>query len=92
MINAIEASGAETVRVRLERRGGRVRASVENPGSLGTDNPESLFSPKAARAGRQWGMGLARARFAAAEAGGSVTLEQQGGCVAATLDLPEESV
>lgn len=88
--NAVEASAPESVVVRLFRTESRVVARVENPGSLPTDNPEMLFSPKAARPGRAWGMGLSRARAAAAFSGGVVRLEQQPGLVVATLDLPEE--
>lgn len=88
--NAVEASEPESVVVRLFRKEGRVVATVENPGSLPTDNPEMLFSPKVARAGRAWGMGLSRARAAAAFSGGNVRLEQQPGRVLATLELPED--
>jgi signal transduction histidine kinase len=90
-VNAIEASGAEAVRVRTERAGGQLRAVVQNPAALSTDNPETLFSPKAAGAGKTWGMGLARARLAAADAGGIVRLEDREGQVLATLEVPEES-
>lgn len=91
VVNAVEASGAEAVEIRCERSNGRLRAIVRNPGTLSTSNPETLFSPKAAGAGKTWGMGLARARLAAADAGGSVRLEAREGQVAATLELPEES-
>lgn len=90
-VNAVEASGADAVRIRSERSNGRLRAVVQNPGALSTDNPETLFSPKAAKAGKSWGMGLARARLAAADAGGSVRLEHREGHVLATLEVPEES-
>ncbi len=92
VVNGIEAASAAEVSLNLERDGKRIRIRVANPGSLGTDNPEALFSPKAARAGRKWGMGLARARLAGAQAGGSLRLEQHDGRVVATLELPEESV
>jgi signal transduction histidine kinase len=91
VVNAVEAASAAQAQVRLERDRGQVRIRVENPGSLGTDNPEALFSPKAARSGRKWGMGLARGRLALAEAGGSLRLEQRDGRVVATLELPEET-
>ena len=102
IVNAVEASEASAdaastasatpVRIGLERGEGRVQARVENPGGLGTDNTESLFSPKSARPGKKWGMGLARVRIAAADAGGSIRLETRDGLVIATLDLPEEAV
>jgi signal transduction histidine kinase len=91
VVNGVEEAGADAVRIALERGNGRIRASVENPGKLGTDRPESLFSPKAARPGKTWGMGLSRALLAAGEAGGTVRLEQRDGRVIATLDLPEET-
>lgn len=90
VVNAVEASRADEVEIRCERSSGRLRAVVRNPGTLLTNNPETLFSPKSAGAGKTWGMGLARARLAAAEAGGSVRLESREGHVAATLELPEE--
>lgn len=102
LVNAVEASTASTdatgaasttpVRIQLDRGEGRVQARVENPGGLGTENTESLFSPKSARPGKKWGMGLARVRVAAADAGGSIRLDARDGFVIATLDLPEETV
>ncbi len=92
LVNAVEASSASAVRVRLERGSGRVVARIENPGTLVTGNVEALFSPKYAGPGKKWGMGLARARVGAADAGGSLRLEQGDGFVAAILDLPEETV
>ncbi len=89
VVNAVEASAPESVKVVLGRDGGRVFARVENPGSLPTDDPDMLFFPKSSRPGKPWGMGLSRARVAAAEAGGNVRLEQQGDRVVATIDLPE---
>ena len=89
IVNAVEASAPELVRVVLSRSGGRLFARVDNPGSLPTDNPDALFSPKSARPGKPWGMGLSRARVSAADAGGTVRLDQQGERVMATLDLPE---
>jgi two-component system OmpR family sensor kinase len=90
LTNAVEAAGAESVVVHVERAGSRVVAVFENPGALSTENPDTLFSPKAARPGRTWGMGLSRARVAAGDLGGAVRLEQKDGRVLATLDLPEE--
>jgi len=91
-VNAIEASGAEAVRVRTERSEGHLRAVVQNPGALATNNPETLFSPKVAGTGKTWGMGLARARLAAADAGGIVRLEDSEGQVLAILEVTEEPV
>ncbi len=89
IVNAVEASAPESVHVVLGRSGGRVFARVDNPGSLPANDPDALFSPKSARPGKPWGMGLSRARVAAADAGGTVRLEQQGERVIATLELPE---
>lgn len=91
IVNAVEASKAEAVRIRLGRDGSRVQVVVENPGRLPTDNPEALFSPRAAREGRNWGMGLPLARVGASDLGGTIRLEQNGDGVRATLDLPEET-
>ncbi len=90
MANAVEASGADAVRVRRKRDGPWLQVEIENPGRLPVADPESLFSPRVARAGRQWGMGLPRARLQAAAAGGTVRLEQNEESVIATLRLPEE--
>jgi signal transduction histidine kinase len=90
LTNAIEASGADSVSVRRTREEGRLRVSIENPGLLDQD-PEKLFSPRWARTGRPWGMGLARARLSAAAAGGIVRLEQRSDRVTAILELPEET-
>jgi signal transduction histidine kinase len=90
LVNAVEAAGAATVRVQLERDGSHIRARFENPGEL-PENVEGLFSPKSARPGKSWGMGLARARVLLADAGGTVRLEQNHGSVVATIDLPEVS-
>ena len=90
-INAVEASNAEVVRISRERTNGKLRAVVQNPGVLSTANPETLFSPKAAREGKTWGMGLARARLAAADAGGTIRLDNREGQVLATLEVPEET-
>jgi signal transduction histidine kinase len=88
--NAVEASGADTVHVRRERRNGCVRAIVENPARLAGSDPERMFSPQVAGAGRKWGMGLPRARLQAADAGGRIWLQQTENQVIATLELPEE--
>jgi signal transduction histidine kinase len=90
LTNAIEAAGAGSVSVRRGREAGRLRVSIENPGSLDQD-PEKLFSPRCARAGRPWGMGLARCRLSAAAAGGTVRLEQKADRITAILELPEET-
>ena len=90
LTNAIEASGADSVSVRRTREEGRLRVSIENPGTLDQD-PEKLFSPRCARAGRPWGMGLAQARLSAAAAGGTVRLEQRSDRITAILELPEET-
>ena len=89
--NAVESSGAAAVSVVRERSGAWLRVRVENPARLPVENPEALFSPRAAAPGKNWGMGLARARLHAADAGGTVTLSQDGDRVKAILDLPEES-
>jgi signal transduction histidine kinase len=89
LYNAVEASPGSPVTVALERNGERLSLRVENAGRLSGD-PESLFSPRAAAAGKNWGMGLARARLFCAAAGGAVRLEQTGDGVVATLELPEE--
>ena len=90
IVNAVEASKPEAVRVRLGRDGSKVRIDVENPGELPSDNPEALFSPKAARPGRNWGMGLPLARVGASDLGGEIRLEHGGGSVRAILEIPEE--
>ena len=88
LYNAMEASpGAVTVA--LERNGERLALRVENAGRLSGD-PDTLFSPRAAAAGKSWGMGLAKARLFSAAAGGVTRLEQRGDRVVATLELPED--
>jgi signal transduction histidine kinase len=87
--NALEFSSAESASARLERRGGWLCVTVENPARLSAD-PEALFSPRMAGAGRRWGMGLPRARLQTAAAGGTVRLEQDDDRVRARLELPEE--
>jgi signal transduction histidine kinase len=91
LANAVESSGASSVSVIRERAGNRLRVRIENPGRLPADDPESLFSPRAAGPGKNWGMGLARARLHAADAGGTVTLSQAADRVTAILEIPEES-
>lgn len=86
--NALEASAEGVVTVVVESAGGRLRVTVTNPGTLPASDPESLFSPRFGRNGR-WGLGLARARLAAARSGGTVTLRPAGNVVAAILELPE---
>jgi signal transduction histidine kinase len=88
--NAVESSGASAVSVFRERSGDRLRVRIENPGQLPAEDPESLFSPRAAAPGKTWGMGLARARLHAADAGGTVTLSQGSDRVTAILEIPEE--
>ena len=89
LYNALEASPGSPVRVAVERNGGRLALRVENNGRLPGD-PETLFSPRVAAAGKNWGMGLARARLFSAAAGGAIRLEQRDNRVVATLELPEE--
>jgi signal transduction histidine kinase len=89
LYNALEASGENPVTVELGRNGDGLRLRVGNFGRLPGD-PESLFSPRAAAPGKNWGMGLARARVFCGAFGGVVHLEQSGDRVVATLELPEE--
>ena len=91
LANALECSDGAPVTVVREREGNRLRVRIENPGRLPADNPDVLFSPRAAGPGKNWGMGLARARLHAADAGGAVTIAQADQRVVATLDLPEEN-
>lgn len=90
VVNAA-AAGADGVSVRRERGGDGLRVTVRNAGQLPSDDPEKLFSPRAASPGKNWGMGLAMARLYAADAGGSVCLSQSDDGVSATLELPEET-
>lgn len=90
LYNALEASPGSPVTASLGRNGGgRLELRIENDGRL-SGEPEALFSPQAAAPGKNWGMGLARARLYSAAAGGVVRLAQNGDRVVATLDLPEE--
>lgn len=91
LANALAVSPPEEVRVRREREGNRLKAIVENPGRLPGEDPEKLFAPRAAAPGKNWGMGLARARLTVADAGGSLVLNQKEERVSATLELPEEA-
>jgi len=90
LANALAASPPEQVFVRREREGGRLKVTVENPGRLPGEDPEKLFTPRAAAPGKNWGMGLARARLSVADAGGSLLLNQREERVSASLELPEE--
>lgn len=91
LTNAAEASSPDRVEIQREREGGRLRVIVRNPGSISED-PEKLFAPRAARAGRNWGMGLAMARLHAADTGGFLRLSEREGLIVAVLELPEEAV
>jgi len=90
LVNALES--ASPVSIARERRDGRLSVRIENRGVLPSDDPEKLFSPRSAAAGKNWGMGLARARLYAADAGGAVRLTQDGDRVVAVLELPEAPV
>jgi hypothetical protein len=90
LCNALEALPGSPVTASLGRNGGgRLELKIENGGRL-SGEPEALFSPRAAAPGKNWGMGLARARLYSAAAGGAVRLAQNGNRVVATLELPEE--
>jgi hypothetical protein len=89
LYNALEASAGNPVTVALGRYDEGLRLRVGNLGRLPGD-PEGLFSPRAAAPGKDWGMGLARARVFCSASGGAVRLEQSGDRVVATLELPEE--
>lgn len=89
VVNALESAPGSVAVVR-ERVGDDLRVRVENPGRLSGDDVEKLFAPRTAGAGKNWGMGLARARLYAADAGGVVQLAQEGDRVSAILQLPEE--
>ena len=88
LVNAVESRSP--LSIARERRGERLAVQIENHGLLPSDDPEKLFSPRSAAEGKNWGMGLARARLYAADAGGAVRLTQDGDRVVATLELPEE--
>jgi signal transduction histidine kinase len=91
VVNAVESSSSSPVSVFLERVDGRLQARIENRGSLSAEDPEKLFAPRSATSGKNWGMGLARARLYAADADGVVQLGQHGDRVSAVLALPEET-
>ncbi len=88
LVNALASQSRLSI-VR-ERRDGRLHVRIENLGLLPADDPEKLFAPRSSGAGKNWGMGLARARLYAADAGGAVRLTQDGDRVVAILELPEE--
>lgn len=90
LANALEASDASAVAVRVEKSEARVRARVANPGRF-SGEPESLFSPRVAGKGKKWGMGLPSARLHAVAAGGTVSIRQEEDRVVSTLELPEET-
>jgi len=90
VVNALESASSSPVSVFLERAGGLLQVRIENRGNLSAEDPEKLFAPRAAGSGKNWGMGLARARLYAADAGGVVRLGQDGDRVSAVLALPEE--
>jgi len=89
VVNALESSPS-SVSVFRERGDARLLVRVENRGSLPGDDPEKLFAPRSVGAGKNWGMGLARARLYAADAGGRVRVGQEGDRVSAVLEFPEE--
>jgi len=91
VVNALESASSSPVSVFLERAGGLLQARIENRGKLSAEDPEKLFAPRAAGSGKNWGMGLARARLYAADAGGVVRIGQDGDRVSAVLALPEET-
>jgi len=91
VVNALESASSSPVSVSLERDGERLQARIENRGNLPAEDPEKLFAPRSAASGKNWGMGLARARLYAADAGGVVRLGQDGDRVSAVLALPEET-
>jgi signal transduction histidine kinase len=90
LANALESCPASAISVFREREGDSLRVRVENPGRLPGDDPEKLFAPRSVKTGRNWGMGLSRARLYAADAGGVVRLRQNDDRVSAVLTLPEE--
>lgn len=89
-VNALEHGSSPAVAVFRERAGDRLQVRIENRGVLPAEDPEKLFAPRTAAAGKNWGMGLALARLYAADAGGDILLSQKGQNVAATLTFPEE--
>ena len=91
LANALESATGAPIRIARGRVRNRLQVRIVNPGRLPADDPEVLFSPRVAGRGKNWGMGLARARLDVAAAGGTVRLEQEGDRVVATLELPEEA-
>jgi signal transduction histidine kinase len=88
VVNAIEHASTPPVMVFCERANDVLRVRIENTGMLPAE-PERLFAPRTAGAGKNWGMGLALARLYAADAGGEVRLSQNGETVSAILTFPE---
>lgn len=86
--NALEYGSSPPVMISCERADGRLQVRIENAGSLPAE-PERLFAPRSAAAGKNWGMGLALARLYAADAGGEVRLSQEGEMISAILTFPE---
>lgn len=91
LANALAVAKPEEITVRRERERDRLKVIVENPGRLPGEDPEMLFAPRAAAPGKNWGMGLPRARLSVADAGGSLSLNQQEKRISAILELPEEA-
>jgi signal transduction histidine kinase len=89
LTNALEASPSGGVSVSLEREEDALEVRVENPGRLPDGDPEAIFSPRVASAGKAWGLGLARARILTVASGGVLRVEQAGDRVAATVRIPE---
>jgi signal transduction histidine kinase len=86
--NAIEHASSLPVMIFCERANDGLRVRIENAGML-PGEPEKLFAPRSATAGKNWGMGLALARLYAADASGEVRLSQSGETVSAVLTFPE---
>lgn len=91
LVNALEHGSSRGVAVFCDRAGDRLQVRIENSGSLPAEDPEKLFAPRSAAAGKNWGMGLALARLYAADAGGDIRISQSGEKVTAILSFPEES-
>lgn len=91
LLNAVEAAGSGTVRVRLERRDGATRIAVEDEGpGVDPDEAESLFEPfRTSREGGT-GLGLAVCAKIAKAHGGAVRFDPgfRPGC-RVTVDLPD---
>ena len=91
VVNAIEHASSPPVMIFCERANDHLRVRIENAGMLPAE-AERLFAPRSAAAGKNWGMGLSRARLYAADAGGEVGLSQNGETVTAILTFPEVPV